>query len=105
MYTTNCFLFIIILICYIMHSGYYIIGELCFLSRVRKKANILSGIPFGLWLTFSCQFGLKGTWIGLNTALVYISLGSLFVCMRSDWNRELKKVQERLVANQKANGT
>ncbi|KAL0575224.1 ethionine resistance protein [Marasmius crinis-equi] len=66
-------------------SGYYVIG-----------------IPFGIWLAFSCDLGLHGLWIGLTISLVYSAVTGMVVCLRTDWNREVEKVMERIAQDRKA---
>lgn len=60
------------------------------------------GIPFGIWLAFSRNADLMGLWVGLTVALVYESLVSSWICLRTDWGYEVEKVRRRLAAEHKA---
>ena len=35
-------------------------------------------------------------WIGLTFALVYCSVVGIWICVRTDWGREVRKVQARM---------
>ena len=39
---------------------------------------------------------LYGLWIGLTVALVYCTVVGLGVCWRTNWEREVRKVVERM---------
>ena len=54
------------------------------------------GIPLGIYLAFKWHLGLHGLWIGLTFSLIYSSILSSWVCFRTDWNKEVVKVIERL---------
>ena len=54
------------------------------------------GIPFGIWLAFKVNLGVHGLWIGLTVSLVYCSVAGVWLCIRTDWNREVQKVMDRL---------
>jgi MATE family multidrug resistance protein len=60
-------------------SGYYIFG-----------------IPLGFFFTFKLQYGLHGLWMGLTFSLVYCAAFGTWFCVRTDWDREVQKVQDRL---------
>jgi MATE family multidrug resistance protein len=60
-------------------SGYYIFG-----------------IPLGVFFAFKLQYGLQGLWMGLTLALVYCAVLGTWLCLRTDWDREVQKVQDRL---------
>lgn len=65
------------------------------------SAYYVIGIPFGLWLTFKQDMKLPGLWCGLTAALLYTSTLSIWICLRTDWNREVQKVAERLAIDNK----
>jgi MATE family multidrug resistance protein len=65
------------------------------------SAYYVIGIPFGIWLAFPKHMGLTGLWIGLTVSLVYVSTVGVIVCLRTDWQREVKKVEARLREGQK----
>ena len=54
-----------------------------------------TGIPFGCWLAFKQNFGLHGLWYGLTVSLIYCSAWGLYLCLRTDWEQEVAKVQTR----------
>jgi MATE family multidrug resistance protein len=56
----------------------------------------LLGLPIGVWLTFKVGFGLQGLWIGLTIALIYCAAVGSYLCWKTDWDWEVKKVLERL---------
>lgn len=49
-----------------------------------------------MWLAFSWDMGIEGLWIGLTVSLVYCALFSTLLCVRTDWDREVWKVMQRL---------
>jgi MATE family multidrug resistance protein len=71
------------------------------LSRLRGRSPNLTplsetGIPFGIWLAFSRGTGLHGLWYGLTVSLVYSAFVGVWLSLRTDWVREVRKVEERL---------
>ncbi|KAF8736131.1 hypothetical protein AX14_000853 [Amanita brunnescens Koide BX004] len=71
--------------------GKQVLGALLNLS-----AYYIIGIPLGIWLAFSWNLGLHGLWYGLTVSLVYCALWATYLCIRTDWHTEVKKVVERL---------
>ncbi|KAF5380192.1 hypothetical protein D9615_006162 [Tricholomella constricta] len=67
-----------------------------------NSSYYIIGIPFGMWLTFSRDMKLHGLWIGLTVSLVYCSFFGTLLCLRTDWNREVWKVMQRLKEQDKA---
>ncbi|PFH50484.1 hypothetical protein AMATHDRAFT_60888 [Amanita thiersii Skay4041] len=65
-------------------------------ALLNLSSYYIIGIPFGVWLAFSCELGLHGLWLGLTVSLVYCSVLGTWLCLRTDWNREVRKVLERL---------
>ena len=55
-----------------------------------------AGIPLGIWLAFSWDMGLNGIWIGLSMAVVYLAAVGTYLSLKTDWDREVKKVVERM---------
>lgn len=62
---------------------------------------VLAGIPFGVWLAFKHGMKLHGLWIGLTVSLVYCAAWGVYLCLRTDWKKEVQKVMDRLAAEQK----
>jgi len=60
-------------------SGYYILG-----------------IPLGMFFAFKLHYGLHGLWMGLTFSLIYCALLGTWLCVRTNWEREVQKVQDRL---------
>ncbi|KAJ7089340.1 MATE efflux family protein [Mycena belliarum] len=73
-------------------------------ALLNLSAYYIIGIPFGAWLAFSWDFGLHGLWIGLTVSLVYCAVFGILLCVRTDWDREVRKVLARLNAESKARG-
>lgn len=70
-------------------------------ALLNLSAYYVIGIPFGLWLTFKQDMKLPGLWCGLTVALLYTSTLSIWICLRTDWKREVEKVAERLAVDNK----
>lgn len=52
-----------------------------------------------MFLAFgSAHLALCGLWIGLTLSLVYSSIVGLYICLQTDWHKEVHKVESRLVA-------
>jgi MATE family multidrug resistance protein len=54
------------------------------------------GIPSGIYFAFKLKLGLHGLWMGLTFSLIYCAVIGTWICIRTDWNREVQKVQNRL---------
>ncbi|KAF9459120.1 MATE efflux family protein [Collybia nuda] len=78
--------------------GKQVLGALLNLS-----SYYIIGIPFGMWLAFSKGMGIHGLWIGLTVSLVYCSVFGTVLCLRTDWDREVWKVTQRLKDQDKVN--
>ncbi|TFK22395.1 MATE efflux family protein [Coprinopsis marcescibilis] len=65
-------------------------------ALLNLSSYYIIGIPFGMWLTFRCDMGLEGLWIGLTVSLVYCSVLGTTICLRTDWDQEVLKVVKRL---------
>jgi MATE family multidrug resistance protein len=66
---------------------------------------IPAGIPFGIWLAFKCGLALHGLWMGLTVSLVYCATGGVWLCLRTDWEKEVRKVLARIEAENKREST
>jgi len=71
-------------------------------ALLNLSAYYVIGIPFGIWLTFWRGMQLHGLWIGLTVSLVYCATIGVWICVRTDWEREVEKVRKRVAADQKA---
>lgn len=69
------------------------------LDRLGSDLVCWVGIPFGIWLAFRRNMGLHGLWYGLTLSLVYCAAVGVWLGLRTDWNREVQKVQKRLGAD------
>lgn len=54
------------------------------------------GIPAAVFFAFKLGYGLHGLWMGLTISLVYCALMGTWLCVRTDWEEEVAKVQSRL---------
>ncbi|KAJ7698727.1 MATE efflux family protein [Mycena rosella] len=73
-------------------------------ALLNLSAYYIIGIPFGAWLAFTWDFGLHGLWIGLTVSLVYCAVFGTLLCVRTDWDREVRKVVARINAENKTRG-
>ena len=67
-------------------------------ALLNLSAYYAFGIPLGIYLAFSLEYGLHGLWMGLTFSLVYCALLGTWLCVRTDWEREVEKVQERITS-------
>ncbi|KAJ7198620.1 mate-domain-containing protein [Mycena haematopus] len=65
-------------------------------ALLNLSAYYIIGIPFGALLAFNLDFGLHGLWIGLTVSLVYCAVFGTLLCLRTDWDREVRKVVARI---------
>ncbi|XP_015067531.1 protein DETOXIFICATION 16-like [Solanum pennellii] len=56
----------------------------------------LVGIPCAVLLAFYLHIGGKGLWLGIICALLVQVLSLLFITLRTNWEEEAKKAQERV---------
>lgn len=70
-------------------------------ALLNLSAYYVIGIPLGLWLAFKQDMQLAGLWSGLTVALLYSSTLGIWLCVRTDWKREVEKVAERLAVDKK----
>ncbi|KAK4735874.1 hypothetical protein R3W88_010135 [Solanum pinnatisectum] len=56
----------------------------------------LVGIPCAVLLAFYLHIGGKGLWLGIICALLVQVLSLLFITLRTNWEQEAKKAQERV---------
>lgn len=66
-----------------------------------SSAYYVIGIPFGVWLAFSRDMQLRGLWIGLTVSLIFTAGWGVYLCLRADWNKEVRKVMNRIEAENK----
>ncbi|TBU24333.1 MATE efflux family protein [Dichomitus squalens] len=70
-------------------------------ALLNLSAYYVIGIPFGIWLAFWRDMQLHGLWVGLTVSLVYAAAIGVWICLKTDWEREVEKVRIRLEADQK----
>jgi len=70
-------------------------------ALLNLSAYYIIGIPFGIWLAFKCDMQLSGLWIGLTVSLVYCATGGVWLCLRTDWKKEVRKIMDRIEAENK----
>jgi MATE family multidrug resistance protein len=61
-----------------------------------RSAYYLLGIPFGIYLAFPRKFGLHGLWFGFTVSLICTACVGIWLCVRTDWDHEVRKAAERL---------
>ncbi|KAM6496606.1 MATE efflux family protein [Amanita muscaria] len=71
--------------------GKQLVGALLNLS-----AYYMLGIPLGIFLAFKWKMGLVGLWLGITASLIYYAALGTYLCVQTDWNREVVKVMERM---------
>ncbi|KAF9561399.1 MATE efflux family protein [Agrocybe pediades] len=71
-------------------------------ALLNLSAYYIFGIPLGVYLAFSHHMKLHGLWIGLTFSLIYSALIGTWICLRTDWDKEVHKVAERLKEEDKA---
>ncbi|QRV82158.1 MATE efflux family protein [Ceratobasidium sp. AG-Ba] len=71
-------------------------GMFLFGALVNVCSYYVIGIPFGIALAFWAHLGLKGLWAGLAAALFFAATASIWVVLRTDWEREVERTKERL---------
>ncbi|KAJ7054450.1 MATE efflux family protein [Mycena amicta] len=65
-------------------------------ALLNLSAYYILGIPLGAALAFNAGMGLHGLWIGLTFSLVYSAVFGSILCLRTDWDREVRKVVARI---------
>ena len=58
-----------------------------------------------MYLAFKQELGLHGLWLGLTFSLVYSAVIGTWICVRTDWDREVAKVALRVQNEDKARVT
>ena len=62
------------------------------------SAYYVIGIPLGMLLGFKYGMDLPGIWVGLTVSLVYCAVLGTCLALRTNWDRQVEKVHERLAA-------
>ncbi|KAF7323676.1 RNA helicase [Mycena kentingensis (nom. inval.)] len=65
-------------------------------ALLNLSAYYILGIPLGTALAFNYHMGLQGLWLGLTMSLVYCAVIGTILCLRTDWEREVSKVVQRV---------
>lgn len=60
------------------------------------SAYYIFGIPIGIYLAFTWKMGVHGLWLGLTFSLIYSAVIGTWICIRSNWPKEVRKVMARL---------
>lgn len=73
-----------------------------YVADVTLSAYYVLGIPLGLYLAFdpSIKMGLYGIWIGLTASLIYSAVIGCWLCLRTDWDEEVRRVRASLYREQ-----
>ncbi|QRV82038.1 MATE efflux family protein [Ceratobasidium sp. AG-Ba] len=59
-------------------------------------AYYMIGIPLGVYLAFRQNFGLRGLWIGLTAALLFVATVLWTAVLSLDWRVQIKNAKERV---------
>ncbi|KAF8962337.1 mate-domain-containing protein [Flammula alnicola] len=65
-------------------------------ALLNLSAYYIFGIPLGIYLAFRHHLELHGLWLGLTFSLVYCALIGTWLCLLTDWDHEVRKVEQRL---------
>ncbi|KAJ2521028.1 ethionine resistance protein [Coemansia sp. RSA 2049] len=66
-------------------------------APINFVAYYLVGFPLGLYLTYGRpQAGVVGLWYGIGAGVALAVLMQQVICVRTDWNCEVKKCMERV---------
>ncbi|KIJ59881.1 hypothetical protein HYDPIDRAFT_117978 [Hydnomerulius pinastri MD-312] len=68
-------------------------------AMINISAYYCIGFPIGLWLCFKQDYQLFGLWWGLNIAMTWASSIGIYLCVSTDWKREVAKVMARLAVD------
>ncbi|KAG2342759.1 MATE efflux family protein [Suillus weaverae] len=68
---------------------------------INISAYYVIGIPFGIWLAFKMDTGLVGLWVGITVSLIYCSVWGIYLCITTDWQKEVRKALDRLAVENK----
>lgn len=60
------------------------------------SAYYVIGFPMGLYLAFTLGTGLAGLWIGMTVSLICCAASGLYLCLRVDWDVEVKRTMLRI---------
>jgi len=66
---------------------------------INLSAYYCLGFPIGLWLAFKQDLRLFGLWWGLNIAILWQASISSYLCITTDWQKEVDKVIARLAVD------
>lgn len=60
-------------------------------------------MPLGIWLAFTCDYGLPGLWTGLLFALITTAaVATVLSVWTPDWDKEVARTIKRLKEDNKA---
>ncbi|KAF9476476.1 MATE efflux family protein [Pholiota conissans] len=65
-------------------------------ALVNLSAYYMIGFPMGLYLAFRHGTGLSGLWIGMTVSLIFCAASGLYLCLRVDWDVEVKRAMQRI---------
>ncbi|KAI3762840.1 hypothetical protein L1987_53282 [Smallanthus sonchifolius] len=54
------------------------------------------GVPLGLTLGFAINWGVKGIWMGMLTGTVVQTIILIWICVRTNWDKEASMAEERI---------
>ncbi|CAN0846856.1 Protein DETOXIFICATION 53 [Linum grandiflorum] len=67
-------------------------------ARINLFAFYLVGFPVAILLTFQCNMGYRGLWLGLFSAQIACVSMMLYTILRTDWKHQAKRAEELTAA-------
>ncbi|CAH1419096.1 unnamed protein product [Lactuca virosa] len=66
------------------------------IAYINISCYYIFGIPLGLLLGFVANWGVKGIWIGMMTGTVIQTLVLVWICYRTNWDKEASMAENRI---------
>ncbi|XP_047940945.1 protein DETOXIFICATION 40-like [Salvia hispanica] len=71
-------------------------GWQAFVAYVNVGCYYIVGVPVGIVLGFTFNFGVKGLWSGMLIGTLMQTLILIWVTARTDWNKEVENARDRI---------
>ncbi|KAI3762841.1 hypothetical protein L1987_53283 [Smallanthus sonchifolius] len=66
------------------------------IAYINIACYYIFGVPLGLTLGFALNWGVKGIWIGMLTGTVVQTIILIWICVRTNWDKEASMAEERI---------